>query len=591
MRAFCLWTALRNIFTLLPVFRLNIKTEQKRGIRVPLTFHEAMHNQVILAAIGSFAAATIAVLLVSELLLPDNAIQNANERSISVATVPQQSRQAFDAASVKQRLQPRKQTQPTNWKDNKNEKKKTGEIINEDRIGQADSTHLNSQNAATRTGANQKKPDQAFGNHKVPVGTSAEATLLIQKGEGGATFPPHEIEVPSLLEDAGADAPKTRMDGGSDTETFAPEKIAVGTGENRYFPKSESAFDFGSSPQLSWEEPSENPGFDTSSFRISSSPTQAQLVQSGGPAASESSDGEKAEEAETLGVPPPEEKPAFLRERSILLPPGQYQFEYGVRYGVDASTFPVAGVLQTDSNQVQIANANQKRRLLTTPLELRFGVSEDLQAFLSMPLGWSSQSLSVGNIQQDNDNLGIGDLGLGLTRVLWAPKKTKLRLLGFIQASAPTGDSTVALTQQAREASLGAGYWTLTSGLNVTETYDPLVLFSSVGFTYTFGTTLDSGAKLNAGNTLFYQTGVGYSINSNITVSASFSGASTGKAELNGVVSGGTRTEPFTLRLAGTISEPKKKGKSKFSRTREPFLRFGLTSLANDVEFGMRWTY
>ena len=68
-------------------------------------------------------------------------------------------------------------------------------------------------------------------------------------------------------------------------------------------------------------------------------------------------------------------------------------------------------------------------------------------------------------------------------------------------------------------------------------------------------------------------------------------GASTGKPEIDGVISGGTRTEPFTLRFAGTISDPKKKGKPRLSRTREPFLRFGLTSLANDVEFGMRWTY
>ena len=380
----------------------------------------------------------------------------------------------------------------------------------------------------------------------------------------------------------------------SDTGILSPEQISLDLRTNMPLSNLESKSNAQFPPTLAMAEKPEGSAFGTSSFRISSPQIEAQFVQNGGPAGAAGSatdGGENEEEAETLGVPPPEEKPAFLRERSILLPPGQYQFEYGVRYGVDASTFPVAGVLQTESNQVQIANANQKRRLLTTPMELRFGVSENLQAFLSMPLGWSSQSLSVGNIQQDDDNIGIGDLGIGLTRVLWAPKKTNRRILGFVQTSAPTGDSNVALTQQAREASLGAGYWTLTSGLNITETFDPVVLFSSVGYTYTFGSTLDNGEKLNVGNTLFYQTGVGYSINPNITISASFSGASTGKAELNGVVSGGTRTEPFTLRLAGTISEPKKKGQPKFSRTKEPFLRFGLTSLANDVEFGMRWTY
>ena len=326
-------------------------------------------------------------------------------------------------------------------------------------------------------------------------------------------------------------------------------------------------------------------------FRRTASRVNAQFVQNSSSPAAVGNNEQESEEAETLGVPPPKEEPAFLRRRSILLAPGQYQFEYGVRYGVDASTFPVAGLLQSETNQVQIANANQKRRLLTTPLELRVGIGENLQAFMSMPLGWSSQSLSVGNVQQDNDNIGIGDLRLGLTKVLWAPKKKNLRILSFLQTSAPTGDSNIALTQQAREASLGAGYWTLTSGINITESHDPLVLFSSVGYTYTFGTELDGDIKLNAGNTLFYTVGAGYSVNSKVTVSASFSGASTGNAELDGLVNTGTRSEPFTLRLAGTISDPNKQRKTKLARTREPFLRFGLTSLANDVEFGMRWTY
>ncbi|MAI32695.1 MAG: hypothetical protein CMM07_13610 [Rhodopirellula sp.] len=542
-----------------------------------------MHHKVILAVIGSFAAATIAVLLVGESRLSDNASQNANVQN--VATAARNSQQAVNEASVERELQLRKQAQPAKFQVNRKQVRKPHQAKKENRIEQSNSELSNEQIAIAGTDAIREKPAQPSGATHAPEGASPDT---------GSPLETVETDVATLQPDAPVVARENDDTRQLDRTTSKQNETPLNSDAGMTLPHPESQRPPRYSPKLAMAEDSEDSRFGTSSFRISSSQTQAQFVQNGGPAGaggSSTDGGKSAEEAETLGVPPPEEKPAFLRERSILLPPGQYQFEYGVRYGVDASTFPVAGVLQTDSNQVQIANANQKRRLLTTPLELRFGVSENLQAFLSIPLGWSSQSLSVGNVQQDDDNIGIGDFGIGLTRVLWAPKKKNRRILGFVQTSAPTGDSNIALTQQAREASLGAGYWTLTSGLNITETYDPLVLFSSVGYTYTFATTLNNGEKLNAGNTLFYQTGIGYSINPNITISASFSGASTGRAELNGLVSGGTRTEPFTLRLAGTISEPKKKGKPKLSRTREPFLRFGLTSLANDVEFGMRWTY
>jgi hypothetical protein len=549
-----------------------------------------MHNQVILAAIGSFAAATIAVLLVSETTAPDSAFQNEKARNVSVTV--EESKRKIDNAGGTQLPPLPPSSAPTKITGSKKQEERSSLPVFRNRIKDSDSAILDIQTPATSTGAMQDQPTQNLVGNEAPFTSFPASTFSLQADE--ALPASGNKNANEQVSTADLNRSKRHVLVRQEADTLTEANAVFDIDQNSPLPYGQTQASIQPAPTRTVTEVSENPAYNAPSFRISSSQTQAQFVQSGGPERQGTSgtDGnENPEEAETLGVPPPEEKPAFLRERSILLPPGQYQFEYGVRYGVDASTFPVAGVLQTESNQVQIANANQKRRLLTTPMELRIGVSKNLQAFLSMPIGWSSQSLSVGNVQQDDDNIGIGDLGFGLTRVLWAPKKTNLRILGFMQSSAPTGSSNIALTQQAREASLGAGYWTLTSGLNLTETYDPLVLFSSVGFTYTFETRLDSGEKLNAGNTLFYQTGVGYSINSNITISASFSGASTGKAELDGVVSGGTRTEPFTLRFAGTISEPKKKGKPRLSRTREPFLRFGLTSLANDVEFGMRWTY
>lgn len=310
---------------------------------------------------------------------------------------------------------------------------------------------------------------------------------------------------------------------------------------------------------------------------------QAQVTNSAGT--------EEDREAEKMGVPPPKQTPAFLRRQSILLEPGEYQVEYGVLYGVDASTIPIGTLTGENSDQLQIGNANQKRQQLLLPLEFRCGVWEDTQGFLSIPIGYSNSSLYLGASGNENDTLGIGDLGIGLTRVLWAPEKNNFRMLGFLQASAPTGSGGIAISSSQREVSLGAGYWTLTSGLNFTESYDPIVLFTSTGYTYTFAEKISSTVHIDAGNTVFYQGGLGYAINPTVTCSVVFAGATSGALLLNGAPLSGTRSELFTLRVACTITDPTNKRLSRLGRTHEPFMKFGLNQGANDVEFGIRWTY
>ncbi|MDG2390540.1 MAG: hypothetical protein P8M30_14620 [Planctomycetaceae bacterium] len=318
--------------------------------------------------------------------------------------------------------------------------------------------------------------------------------------------------------------------------------------------------------------------------------SQVRQVQNQQPTQETNSDSEEAE-AEQLGVPPPKRTSQFVKRNSVLLQPGRYQFEYGLRYSVDTTISPAAGISNTEDSIVQILNATQKRQVFSSPLEFRLGLFENLQGFMSIPIGWSGRSVTAGNSKTDSDTYGLGDLGLGLTRVMWAPEKSKKRILGFVQTSAPTGDGAISLSQQNRNASLGAGYWTLTAGANMSQSMDPVVLFGSLGYTYTFGTRLDTGDRIDVGNTLFYQTGVGYAINPNVTISAAFSGASTGSIRINDQRIPGARTEPFSLRIAGSINTPDKKSKTAASKNYEPFLRYGLTSLANDVEFGIRWTY
>ncbi len=104
---------------------------------------------------------------------------------------------------------------------------------------------------------------------------------------------------------------------------------------------------------------------------------------------------------------------------------------------------------------------------------------------------------------------------------------------------------------------------------------------------------------MDAGNTFYYSVGLGYAVNPSVSLNTSFSGGYTGELALNGVRLAGTATEPLSLRVAATFAnidrdnDKKKKPHHKYltATLREPYVRFGLTGSATDVDFGIRVTY
>ncbi len=312
---------------------------------------------------------------------------------------------------------------------------------------------------------------------------------------------------------------------------------------------------------------------------------------------SEASGGQQADDPEEYGIPPPRRIPLFLQESTVLLEVGEYQYESGVRYSTNANVFPVATILD---GTAFVANATRKQQSIITPLEFRVGIGEELQAFVNLPLGWSKQRTTAQTTQQAEDNkVGIGDLSLGLTKLLWDWKADRTRLLGSVSVSAPTGPSAFAIDSQANSAVLGRGYWTAGGGLNLVHTIDPLAFFGGVGYTQTFPVNADGESTLDAGNTFYYSVGLGYAVNPSVSLNTSFSGGYTGELALNGVRLAGTATEPLSLRVAATFAnidrdnDKKKKPHHKYltATLREPYVRFGLTGSATDVDFGIRVTY
>lgn len=301
-------------------------------------------------------------------------------------------------------------------------------------------------------------------------------------------------------------------------------------------------------------------------------------------------DGGGQKQPSAIGVPPPRPQPQFLRDTSVLLDPGEYQFEYGWSYTTNLQTTAIG--LNLNENTV-VTSLRTLTRTATVPVELRFGCRNDTQTFVSLPFGYNLQQISVANTADSSDGVGIGDLSFGFTRVLRKPQPERFTILGSLTASAPTGLAQLSNIQQVPGVALGSGFWTLSGGMVFIRTIDPIAAFIGLNYTNTFETTL-SNLDLEPGNIFSYRFGIGYAINSRVTISSSFNGAYISELEVGGRLIPGSAREPLTVRLAATILSkgPSLAGSSKGKRkTTEPFIAMGITDAAPDTSFGVRWTY
>ncbi len=355
--------------------------------------------------------------------------------------------------------------------------------------------------------------------------------------------------------------------------------------------------------QSSWDTPSSGVhdpwGWWTiqpASFDAESAPSDSEDAEERPrPSASSASEPHRASESEAaapeqLGVPPPRPQPQFLRDQSVLLAPGEYQFELGFSYNHNVTQTPISIDLEDSSVVTQLRTVTTT---FLTPLEFRLGVQPGLQAFISAPFGYSKQQLVVATLANTEEEWGIGDVGFGLTKVLREPQADKPTLLGLFGVTAPTGKANIPATQQLPGVVLGSGFWTISTGLVAIRSFDPVVTFASLNFTYTFDASIGD-LSLSPGNIVSYRFGVGYAVNSRVTLSTAFTGAHIGGIRLDDRYLSGTAREPFSLRLAATIVDRERSmtGHSSVSkRATEPFVNLGLSQAAPEVIFGIRWTF
>jgi hypothetical protein len=293
--------------------------------------------------------------------------------------------------------------------------------------------------------------------------------------------------------------------------------------------------------------------------------------------------------ATTIGVAPPKEQPEFLRQDSVLLEPGEYQLEFGLAYTLSNSTNTLS--LQ-QGGAIFAGDVVRTNRLIISTIDVRLGITPDWQGSVVLPFGWSSGQLVFAGADEYSSTGGIGDINVSLTRLLQEGDMESATIMANFSCSAPTGQSNFASSIAVPGASLGQGFWTATAGITMVRVFDPLVLFGGFGYQHRFDTEIAPNVTLSPGVLAYYRFGVGYAINSKITLNGSFNGSYLTEIHINNRRSAGSAREPLQLRLAMTIAnrEPNSPRNGK-ARTIEPYLTIGLTDVAPDVQMGIGWSY
>lgn len=290
-----------------------------------------------------------------------------------------------------------------------------------------------------------------------------------------------------------------------------------------------------------------------------------------------------------IGIAPPKEVPEFLRQESVLLDPGEYQIEVGFLYTLTQSS----SVLQLNTGDATfVGDLERRQRLMLTNLDFRIGVTPKLQASVMIPFGWSSGELVFAGQDQVSSSGGIGDVNVSLTRLISEGDANSSQILMNFGMSAPTGESNFVSSVSTPGSQLGQGFYTMTGGITFVRVFDPLVLFGGFGFQHRFDTEVAPGVTLSPGELAYYRFGLGWAVNTRITLNGSFSGSYLTDIELNQRRVAGSAREPMSIRLAATIARAKRNSETKPKvRTVEPHITFGLTESAPAVQMGISWSY
>jgi hypothetical protein len=292
-------------------------------------------------------------------------------------------------------------------------------------------------------------------------------------------------------------------------------------------------------------------------------------------------DAEKKEDDQTYGQAPTDNALQFLRDVDVLLKPGAWQADTGFVYTLFSNDFPLA-VFDGGGQVIDVVEADVRRRLLYTPLAVRYGLRKNIQLFASLPAGFSNTQLSTLGISETRNVSGIGDLTAGASFHLLRGEELMPDVIGTLGFTAPTGKFDTPLFGLVPGSNLGQGFWALAGQLLFINRYDPVIVFYGAGYRHLFEREFD-GVLFAPGEQINYMMGVGFSVNDRVTLSSAFQGFYITNTFIDSVNVRGSNLEPMSMRFAITTVRN--------CKIIEPFVQIGVTDSAPRVNVGIVVTF
>ncbi len=273
--------------------------------------------------------------------------------------------------------------------------------------------------------------------------------------------------------------------------------------------------------------------------------------------------GEGEEEREVTRVPL-----ATIEKGGVLLRPGHIQFELGFGYTHSRSTrliltgFSVLPLIILGTLESEKVTTDS----FSPTFSVRYGIIKDLQFDFTIPAAYQIQRIvrlsnEVVALTEDTaTELGLGDITAGLSYQLFYEHGLLPDLSVSLRARFPTGRSQFDIFEtiakqgaflsvedfvrrlNAEGLPLGSGFWALSGSISAVKAFDPIVLFGTIGYTYSFprdvtlisitGTPSEGGVLLHPqpvtthispGGTLSLSVGFAISLTREVSVSFGFS--------------------------------------------------------------------
>src|SRR6185437_7630963 len=176
---------------------------------------------------------------------------------------------------------------------------------------------------------------------------------------------------------------------------------------------------------------------------------------------------------------------------------------------------------------------NARRNTLTPALNLRYGITNFLEANLRVPYVYrsdrESQGVNTTTLNRSVSGNDIGDIEFGLHYQVNQPTDGGAYYIANFRVKSDTGTGPFDVPFDANgiQQSLptGSGFWAVEPSLTILYPTDPVVLFANVGYTYNIGSTVNKQVGPNffgdvtPGGVFRASGGLGFGINDRVSLS------------------------------------------------------------------------